>query len=66
MLVQVNGGGEYIVRSFPADRRRIDIGDYYADFGRIRALLGWGPNVPLREGLARTLAFYRQHLEQYL
>ena len=66
LLVQLNGGGEYIVRSFPADRRRIDIGDYYADFGRIRALLGWGPNVPLREGLARTLAFYRQHLEQYL
>jgi UDP-glucose 4-epimerase len=66
LLVQVNGGGEYIVRSFPADRRRIDIGDYYADFGRIRALLGWEPNVPLREGLARTLAFYRQNLEQYL
>ena len=66
LLIQVNGGGEYIVRSFPADRRRIDIGDFYADFGRIRALLGWEPNVPLREGLARTLAFYRQHLEQYL
>jgi UDP-glucose 4-epimerase len=66
LLVQVNGGGEYIVRSFPADRRRIDIGDYYADFSRIRALLGWEPSVPLREGLARTLAFYRQHLEQYL
>ena len=66
LLVQLNGGGEYIVRSFPADRRRIDIGDYYADFGRIRALLGWEPNVPLREGLARTLAFYRQNLEQYL
>jgi UDP-glucose 4-epimerase len=66
LLVQVNGGGEYIVRPFPAERRRIDIGDFYADFGRIRALLGWEPNVPLREGLARTVAFYRQHLEQYL
>jgi UDP-glucose 4-epimerase len=66
LLIQVNGGGEYIVRSFPADRRRIDIGDYYSDFGRIRALLGWEPSVPLREGLTRTLAFYRQHLEQYL
>jgi UDP-glucose 4-epimerase len=66
LLVRVNGGGEYAVRSFPDDRRRIDVGDYYADFGRIRALLGWEPNVPLREGLARTLAFYRQYLEQYL
>src|SRR5262249_25016275 len=44
LLVRVNGGGEYSIRSFPADRRRIDIGDYYADFGRIRVLLGWEPN----------------------
>ena len=66
LLVQVNGGGEYVIRPFPTDRHRIDIGDFYADFGRIRALLGWEPNVPLREGLARTLAFYRQNLEQYL
>jgi UDP-glucose 4-epimerase len=66
LLVRVNGGGEYAVRSFPADRRRIDIGDFYADFGRIRALLGWEPKVPLREGLARTLAYYREHLKHYL
>jgi UDP-glucose 4-epimerase len=66
LLVRVNGGGEYAIRSFPADRQRIDIGDYYADFGRIRARLGWQPKVRLSEGLARTLAFYRERLEQYL
>jgi UDP-glucose 4-epimerase len=66
LLVRVNGGGEYAIRSFPADRRRIDIGDYYADFSRIRARLGWQPEVRLGEGLARTLAFYRERLQQYL
>lgn len=66
LLVEVNGGGEYVVRSFPTDRRRIDIGDYYADFSRIRTTLGWEPRVPLREGLTRTLAFCRDHLEHYV
>jgi len=66
LLVEANGGGEYEVKSFPADRKRIDIGDYYADYTHISSVLGWQPIVPLREGLARTLAFYRQHLKHYL
>jgi UDP-glucose 4-epimerase len=66
LLVEVGGGGEYSVRTFPADRKRIDIGDYYADDSRIRAALGWSPRTSLREGLARTVAFYREHLSAYL
>src|SRR5215475_5133865 len=45
LLIQVNGSGEYILHSYPADRKRIDIGDYYADFSRIRAALGWEAKV---------------------
>jgi UDP-glucose 4-epimerase len=66
ILLDVNGGGEYTERSFPADHKRIDIGDYYADWRHIHAVLGWEPRVCLREGLARTLAFYREHLNKYL
>ncbi|MBI3965038.1 MAG: NAD-dependent epimerase/dehydratase family protein [Chloroflexi bacterium] len=65
-LVAVNGGGDYTVKSFPADRKRIDIGDYYADWRHIRETVGWEPKTPLREGLAQTLAYYREHLVQYL
>jgi UDP-glucose 4-epimerase len=35
-LVELNGGGAYVVRTFPADRKKIDIGDYYADDRLIR------------------------------
>ncbi|MGE0131435.1 MAG: NAD-dependent epimerase/dehydratase family protein [Blastocatellales bacterium] len=66
MLVEINGGGEFVTRSYPADRKRIDIGDYFADFSRIRSTLGWEPAVTLREGLSRTLAFYNEHLSKYL
>jgi nucleoside-diphosphate-sugar epimerase len=66
LLVEVNGDGQYVCKEFPSDRKRIDIGDYYADFTYIREALGWKPKVSLREGLTRTLAFYRKHLKEYL
>lgn len=66
MLVEANGGGDYQLRSFPEDRKRIDIGDYYADFTLARNELGWQPKTGLREGLKRTLAFYRENLADYL
>jgi UDP-glucose 4-epimerase len=66
LLVRVNAGGEFQVREFPDDRKRIDIGDYYADDRRIRSELGWMPQVNLEEGLSRSLDYYRRHLEQYL
>lgn len=66
LLVEVNGGGEYVIRPFPPERKRIDIGDYYADFSRARSILGWEPKVSLPEALSRTLAFYRAHLGNYL
>jgi len=66
LLIRVNGGGEYSSREFPADRKRIDIGDYYADDSRIRAELGWQPTTNLEDGLARSLDYYREHLPSYL
>jgi UDP-glucose 4-epimerase len=66
LLVEINGGGEFLRLSYPPDRKRIDIGDYYADFSRISSMLGWRPATPLREGLSRTITFYREHLPKYL
>lgn len=66
LLVEVNLGGEYTIRTFPADRKRIDIGDFYSNDQYIRSVLGWSPKVPLREGLTKTLGFYREYLEHYL
>jgi UDP-glucose 4-epimerase len=61
LLVDVAGEGSYELVPFPPDRKAIDIGDYYGDFGRIRASLGWEPRVGLEEGLSRTIDFYRRH-----
>jgi UDP-glucose 4-epimerase len=66
LLVDVAGGGRYRLVPFPPERKRIDIGDFYADISRARATLGWTPSVPLREGLRSTVAYYRANREHYL
>jgi len=65
LLVHANGGGSYRIVPFPSERKAIDIGDYYADYSRIAADLGWRPQVSLEEGVARSLAFYREHGAAY-
>lgn len=59
------GKGGYRLVPFPPDKKRIDIGDYYADYSKIQEVLGWSPQVPLREGLRRTVAYYIQYREHY-
>ncbi len=66
LMVEANGGGEYAVREFPAERKKIDIGDYYADWSLIRDTLGWTPRTALPVALRRTLAYYRKELRHYL
>jgi UDP-glucose 4-epimerase len=66
LLVEINRGGSFVVREFPADRRRIDIGDYFADGRLISRRLGWKPRTDLRTALERTVAYYRRELRHYV
>jgi UDP-glucose 4-epimerase len=64
-LIEIAGGGSYRLAPFPPERARIDIGDVYSDYGKIERVLGWKPQTPLREGLTRTIEYYRQNKEHY-
>jgi UDP-glucose 4-epimerase len=65
-LVSVAGSGRFERREFPPERKRIDIGDYFADDRRFRALTGWSPQVPLMHGLTQSIDYYRRHLPAYI
>lgn len=65
LLIEINGGGSYEIIPYPADRKPIDIGDYYADYRLIQGRLGWRPKISLRDGLRRILEFYRAEREHY-
>lgn len=58
MMTAMHAGGQYNIVPFPAERKAIDIGDYYSDFQKIHTTLGWEPKVGLREGLQKSLDYY--------
>lgn len=60
------GKSRFVLRQFPQDRKAIDIGSYTTDSSRIAAELGWRPGTAFREGMARTLAYYKENLRRYL
>lgn len=66
LMIEINGGGSMELVPFPAELRKIDIGDYYSSHDKISQSLGWKPNVNLRDGLSRTIEYYRQHIQDYL
>ncbi len=66
LMIEVAGTGRRRYVEWPAEKKAIDIGSFYADSSRFCALTGWTPSVPLREGLATTFAYYREHLADYI
>lgn len=66
LLIELAGTGRYRFVEWPPEKKAIDIGSFYADSTCFRRACGWEPTVPLRDGLSRTLAYYRQHIEHYL
>lgn len=66
MLLEIAAAGTVRFVDWPADKKAIDIGSFYADSTRFQRAVGWQPRVNMREGLSRTVAFYREHLPRYL
>ena len=65
-VVAVVGRGHIVSVPWPHDRAQIDIGSYFGDSSKAARILGWRPGVALRDGLARTVRFYREHRPCYL
>lgn len=65
-LVALHGAGGWRRVPFPPEQAAIDIGDYYGSYAKLHAALGWRPQVRLAEGLKRTLAYFAEHLGEYL
>lgn len=66
MLLDVAGTGRVTYVEWPAEKKAIDIGSFYADSSKFEAAVGWKATTSLHEGFERTIAFYREHLSHYL
>lgn len=66
MMTELVDGAKFDLIKFPEDRKKIDIGDYYSDFSKIKTTLGWAPKVGLLEGLSKTYEYYLTNHTHYL
>jgi UDP-glucose 4-epimerase len=66
LLVEIAGSGRVEYIDWPAEKKAIDIGSFYADSTKFRGATGWTQTVALRDGLSETIAFYRQHFGKYV
>jgi len=65
-VIAANGGGRYERKDFPEERKRIDIGDYWADDTLFRHTVGWRPRVVIHQGVKNSLEFFRTRLAKYV
>ena len=66
LLIEIAGSGRVEYIPWPAEKKAIDIGDFYADSSKFTTATGWTPSVALKDGLRQTIAFYRQHWDRYV
>jgi UDP-glucose 4-epimerase len=61
-VIEIAGGGRVEHVAWPALAEQVETGDFIADISRIQREIGWRPAIALRDGLERTVAFYRSHV----
>ncbi|HAK89630.1 MAG: NAD-dependent epimerase [Nitrospirae bacterium GWC2_46_6] len=64
-MIEVNKSGKYNFMPFPDGIKKIDIGDSYADFSKAKNILGWEPKTSFKDGLLKTMEYYRKYGKDY-
>ncbi len=64
-LIEVAGSGRWEFSPFTPERKAQEPGDFYSDISKIHRLAGWAPRTTLRDGLGKTVDFYRAHKAHY-
>ena len=66
IMIKGNHSGSYVFKPFPDDLKKIDIGDFYSDFSKIKEILGWYPKVAIQKGINETLNYFRNNYQNYV
>lgn len=64
-VIEVLGRGTYTTKAFPNDRKAIEVGDYIADWSKIKKTLTWEPTVSLQDGIRKTIEYYGKYQKYY-
>lgn len=66
ILIENVGKGQIEIVPFPAERKKIDIGDFYGNSDKLQQTIGWKWNISIQEGLKQVIEYYIQNSKYYL
>ncbi len=64
VLAEVGSGRKEYV-PWPENYEKNETGNYIADTAKIHRLTGWEPSIPLKEGIRRMVAYYKENQQYY-
>lgn len=64
-VIQIAGRGSFTLIPFPAERKKIEVGDYIASYKKITKTYGWKPKINLEKGIQTTLDYYSKYHKYY-
>ena len=65
VIIDTTGQSKIEFTPFSEERRKQEPGDFYSDISKIYKYIGWKPKVSLREGISRTVDFYKKNKSYY-
>lgn len=64
-IIEVAGSGRWEFAPFTPERAAQEPGDFYSDITKIRTVFGWEPKVELKDGIVKTIDYYRRYKKLY-
>lgn len=64
-MIEIYGKGDYEIIVYPEDSKKIEIGDYIANYSKFKKVVGWQPQVDIETGLKKTFEYYDMYKQYY-
>ena len=66
LMCKLSDGASYEKIPFPEERKAIDVGDFVCDYKAFQSTFDWDPKVNFREGISKSIDYYRKNLDYYI
>ena len=65
LIVKISQSGKWDFAEFSQERKLQEPGDFYSDIKKIKKLVGWEPKTSFKEGIQKTIDYYRINKNHY-
>ncbi|MFA6587803.1 MAG: NAD-dependent epimerase/dehydratase family protein [Patescibacteria group bacterium] len=65
LVIEIAGGGKLKKVPWPKNYDNFETGDFYADITSIKSAIDWMPSTSLRDGVKKTVEYYKQNRKYY-